>query len=831
MFATPCPAPPHAGLADRARRHGVPRHQTQESEQTMDAPVDATAFALTKFGIGQPVPRLEDPKLLRGEGRYTDDINVSGQLHAVIVRSRYAHGRILGIDAEAARGMPGVAGVYAGADLIAAGFRNVPALMPAKNRDGTPMRTPGQTPLTTDKVRYVGDPVAWVVAETAKQARDAAEAVLVDIDPLPAVTTPQAAAAPGAPLVHDDVPSNLVLDFHFGDAEKVAAAFANAAHVARLALRSNRVVVSPMEPRSAIGEYDKASGRYTLHVGCQGVFGLRNLMKDVLGVPAEKVHILTGNVGGSFGMKAFTYPEYFCLLHAARALGRAVKWTDERSDSFLSDSHGRNHDVAAELALDADGRFLAVRLTSQANLGAYLSNALTLPSTGNAVKNTIGVYATKLIEVTTRCFFTNTTPVGAYRGAGRPEGNYYMERLVDTAARELGMDRLELRRRNLIRPEQMPYRAPSDSLYDSGDFPTVLDKALKLADWDGFSTRQRESRARGKLRGRGIGHYLEVTAPPMREMGGIRFEPDGTVTIVTGTLDYGQGHASPFAQVLVDRLGVPFDRVRLLQGDSDQLIAGGGTGGSKSIMASGAAIVEASAKVIEQGRKAAAHLLEAAVEDVEFGIDEDGGSFRIAGTDRAIGIMDLAARLREAGPVSGHAAGLPPEVPHTLDVKHVFDSAPSAYPNGCHVVEVEVDPDTGVVAVEKYTMVNDFGTVINPLLVEGQAHGGTVQGIGQALLEDTRYDEDGQLQTGSYMDYALPRATDATMFVCGSHPVPARTNPLGAKGCGEAGCAGSLPAVMNAVVDALSEYGIGHIDMPATPQRVWEAIQASRASR
>jgi carbon-monoxide dehydrogenase large subunit len=788
----------------------------------MDAAVDATSFGTTRFGIGQPVPRKEDPTLLRGEGRYTDDINLPGQAYAAIVRSGYAHGRIRRIGTEAARAMPGALGVFTGADLIAAGFRNVPALMPAKNRDGSPMHMPPQPPLTVDKVRYVGDPVAWVVAETPKQARDAAEAVEVDIEALPAVATTAEASAPGAPLVHAEAPGNLVLDFHYGDTEKVAAAFARAAHVTKLALRNTRVVVSPMEPRAAIGEYEPESGHWTLRVGSQGVFGLRNLMKDVLGVPAEQVRILTGNVGGSFGMKAFTYPEYFCLLHAARVLGRPVKWTDARSDSFLSDSHGRDHEMTAELALDRDGRFLAVRLTGRANLGAYLSNALTLPSTGNAVKNTIGVYATGLIEVTTRCYFTNTTPVGAYRGAGRPEGNYYMERLVETAARELGIDSLELRRRNLIRPEQMPYRAPSDAVYDSGDFPAVLDEALRLADWDGFPARQAESRARGKLRGRGIGHYLEVTAPPMREMGGIRFEPDGTVTIITGTLDYGQGHASPFAQVLVDRLGVPFDRIRLLQGDSDQLIAGGGTGGSKSIMASGAAIVEASAKVIEQGRKAAAYILEAAVEDVEFGIDERGGSFRIAGTDRGIGIMELAARLRQGE--------LPEGVPNTLDVRHIFESAPSAYPNGCHICEVEIDPETGAVTVAKYSMVNDFGTVINPLLVAGQSHGGTVQGIGQALFEDVRYDENGQLLTGSYMDYALPRAADTVLFANGFHPVPAKTNLLGAKGCGEAGCAGSLPAVMNAVVDALSEYGITHIDMPASPPRVWAAIRAASGS-
>ncbi|MBV9782608.1 MAG: xanthine dehydrogenase family protein molybdopterin-binding subunit [Acidisphaera sp.] len=777
----------------------------------MNAPVDADDLALTKFGIGQPVPRKEDPVLLRGEGRYTDDINRPGQLYAVMVRSRVAHGRILGIDVAAARAMPGVLGVYTGEDLRRAGLKNMPKGVVQKNHDGTPMQTPPQPPLTTDKVRYVGDPVACVVAETVKQARDAAELVMPDIDPLPVITTASAAAAAGAPLVHDDVPGNLVLDFRYGDAAKTAEAFAKAAHVTRLELRNSRIVVSAMEPRSAIGEYHAADERWVLNVGSQGVFGMRGSLKSVLDAPVEKIRVLTGNVGGSFGMKASVYPEYIAILHAARTLGRPVKWTDERSESFLSDSHGRDHEMTAELALDAEGKFLAVRVIGYGNLGAYLSNATTIPPTINAQKNIVDVYATEAVEIATRCVFTNTTPVGPYRGAGRPEGNYYMERLIDAAAAELGIDRVALRRRNHIRPEQMPYKAPNGSLYDSGDFPTVLDKALALADWDGFPARQRESRDRGFLRGRGIGQYLEVTAPPQHEMGGIRFEPDGTVTIITGTLDYGQGHASPFAQVLVDRLGVPFERIRLLQGDSDELIAGGGTGGSKSIMASGAAIVEASEKVIEQGRRAAAHVLEAAVADIEF----SRGRFRIAGTDRGIGIMELAEALR-------NAPRLPDDVPRTLDIKHIHESAPSAYPNGCHVAEVEVDAETGVVHVVKYTMVNDFGVVINPLLVEGQAHGGVVQGIGQALYEATAYDSDGQLLTGSYMDYALPHAYDLLPFRMGTHSVPARTNVLGAKGCGEAGCAGSLPSVMNALVDAL---GVRHIDMPATPPKVWAVMQ------
>ena len=620
-------------------------------------------------------------------------------------------------------------------------------------------------------------------------------------------------------MLHADAPGNVCLDFHYGDGEQVAAAFARAAHVTKLSLRNNRIVVCAMEPRSAIGEYDPDADRLILRLGCQGVFGQRNLLSGILGVPVEKLRVLTGNVGGSFGMKSSAYPEYICLLYAARTLGRPVKWTDERSESFLSDSHGRDHEMTAELALDAEGKFLALRVTGYGNLGAWLSNATTIPPTMNTVKNIIGVYATPLIEVATKCMFTNTTPVGAYRGAGRPEGNYYMERLVETAAREMGIDRVELRRRNHIRPEQMPYRAPSGMLYDSGEFPTVMDKALIAADWDGYAARQAESRACGKVRGRGIGHYLEVTADAGNEMGGIRFEADGSVTIITGTLDYGQGHASPFAQVLAERLGVPFERIRLLQGDSDELIAGGGTGGSRSMMQSGGAIIAASDIVIEQGKQAAAHFLEADVADVEF----TRGRFNIAGTDLGIHIMDVAERLRLPGE-------LPDGVPRTLDVSHVFKGVPSAFPNGCHIAEVEVDPDTGTVEIVSYATVNDFGVLVNPMLVAGQAHGGIAQGVGQALMESVVYDEDGQMLTGSYMDYGLPRASDLPDLSFESHPVPARTNPLGAKGCGEAGCAGSLPAVMNALVDALSEFGITHIDMPATPLRIWQAIQKARGT-
>jgi carbon-monoxide dehydrogenase large subunit len=778
----------------------------------MNAPIAADNAHLLKFGIGQPVPRQEDPTLLRGEGRYSDDVQLSNLAHAVMVRSQLAHGIIKGIDIAEARKMPGVLGVWTGADLNKAGYGPLKTLIPVPNRDGTPMKMPTRFSLATDKVRFVGDPVAFVVAETIAQAKDAAEAVVVDIEALPPVTEAREAATPGAPQVFDDAPGNICVDYLYGDAPKVADAFARAAHVTRLRLVSNRIVVCAMEPRSATAQYDKASDRYTLQCGNQGVFGLKQQMADLLKISADKMRVLTGNVGGSFGMKGSPFPEYAGLFHAAKLLGRPVKWTDERSGSFLSDQHGRDHDFDAALALDEDGRFLAVRLVGYANVGAYLANVGPLMGSMGVTRNLAAVYRTPLIEVATKVCFTHTSPVGAYRGAGRPEANYFMERLIATAAREMGIDQVELRRRNHIRPEEMPFKTASGTTYDSGEFTTLLDKALKFADVAGFETRKAESGARGKLRGLGIGDYLEVTAPPMKEMGGIRFEANGDVTIITGTLDYGQGHWSPFAQVLTEKLGVPFEKIKLIQGDSDLLIAGGGTGGSKSIMASGAAIVEASDKVIDKGKQIAGAALEASAADIEF----RAGRFIIVGTDRGIGLMELASRLR-----SGMM--LPEGVPGSLDVSHVHEAAPSAFPNGAHVAEVEIDPETGSVEVVKYTMVNDFGTVINPLMVEGQSHGGVMQGIGQAMFERVVYSEEGQPLTGSFTDYALPRAADAPPFRIDYHSVPAKTNVLGAKGCGEAGCAGSLPSVMNAIVDAL---GGKHINMPATPERVWQALNS-----
>ncbi len=789
----------------------------QQSAKDQADQLAADRLAVEKYAVGQSVPRKEDPKLLRGEGRYTDDVSLTGQAYAVMVRSQNGHGVIRSIETEAARKMPGVLGVYTAADLK--GYGPLKCGVPFNNRDGSPMKKPLREALATGKVRYVGDPVAFVVAETVLAAKDAAEAVVVDVEALPAVTSAEAAAQDGAPLIYDDVPGNVSLDYHYGDAAAVKAAFAAAAHVTKLKLVNSRLVVAAMEPRAALAAHD--GQRFTLYVGSQGVFGMRANIADALGVPAKDVRVLTGQVGGSFGMKAAVFPEYICLLHAARALGRPVKWTDERSGSFVSDSHGRNHDVTGELALDKDGNFLAVRLTSFANMGAFLSPVAPMPGTINAVKNVQGMYRTPLIEVSTKCMFTNTSHVSAYRGAGRPEGNYYMERLIDAAAAEMGIDRLALRKRNQISPRELPYKTASGGTYDSGDFAALTKQAYELADGKGFAKRKRESARRGKLRGLGIGNFLEVTAPPSKELADIKFNPDGTVTLATGTLDFGMGHATPFAQVLSEQLGIPFEKISLVQGDSDRLIMGGGSGGSKSIMHTGTAIVEGAAKIIAKGKELAAHALEAAPSDIAF----DRGCFVIVGTDRAISVMELARKLHD-GPKP------PADAPQSLDLAHVSDGpGASTYPNGCHVAEVEVDPDTGIVEVVKYSCVNDFGTVINPMIVEGQLHGGVVQGIGQALMEKTVYDSDGQLLTGSFMDYAMPRAADVPSFVLADHPAPATTNPLGVKGCGEAGCAGALTSVMNAVVDALSDHGIRHVDMPLTPADVWQALQAAKATR
>lgn len=781
----------------------------------MDDLTSEAALSLTKFGVGQPVRRSEDPRLVKGEGSYTDDVNRPGQVYAAMVRSREAHGVIRSIDIAAAKSMPGVLAVLTAADLKDyGGFK---CTMPLKSRDGSPIRYVPRPALAADKVRFVGDPIACVVAETVAQAKDAAEAIAIDIEPLPVVLDPEAASRPGAALVYDEVPNNVALDYHFGDSARVEAAFSDAKHITRLRTSNQRMVVAPMEPRAAIGEFDRASGKWTLYSCSQGVHGQKTVLMDILGVAGDKLRIVTGQVGGSFGMKAQPYPEYVCLLHAAKVLGRPVKWTDERSGSFVSDHHGRAQDMTIEVAFDDNAQILAVRVTGFADMGGYLSQFGPLLPTLNIVKNVVGVYRTPLLEVSTKCVFTNTTLVSAYRGAGRPEGNYYMERALDLAASELGIDRIELRKRNMIKPRDLPFKAASDMTYDCGDFPAVLKHALDMADYKGFAKRKRESKKQGKLRGIGVGCYLEVTAGGGKELGNIRFNDDGTVTIVTGTLDYGQGHATAYAQVLVDQLGIPFERIRLVEGDSDLVTFGGGSGGSRSIMFASAAIMESAKLVIERGKQAASYVLEASAGDIEF----RQGRFVIAGTDRSIGLLELAAKLRSG-------LKLPEGAPASLDVDHMLEKpVPSAFPNGCHVAEVEIDPQTGDTRVVKYSAVNDLGTVVNPLLVEGQIQGGVMQGLGQVLLEKAVYDNDGQLVTGSFMDYAMPRAHDAPMIEVAHHPVPTKSNPIGAKGCGEAGTSGGLPSVANAVIDALSDLGIRHLEMPMTPARIWDAIQSA----
>ncbi len=778
---------------------------------------DNSAFDL-RFAVGQPVLRTEDPRLLTGGGRYTDDVSLPGEAHAFILRSIVAHGRIKGIDVSAAEKAPGVLAVITGKELEAAGIGGLPNIMPLKGRDGNPLKAPGHPALATDRVRHVGDGIAAVIAETLAQAKDAAELIHVDIETLPAVVDITRAREKNMPILFDEVPENLCLDWLEGDTAAVDAAFAKAAHVTRLRLDNNRIVCNAMEPRAALASYDAAAEKYTLYAPSQGAFGLRGAIANaVLKVPPPKLRVVSGDVGGSFGMKGQAYDGTVIALYGAKKVGRPVKWVAERHESFVTDQHGRASLVDAELALDKDGKFLAVRLNGWGDCGAYVTAMGPAPFTNVLTKNLISVYHTPAFSVAMQAVFTNTVPTGPYRGAGRPESKYVMERLIDQAARETGIDRIELRRKNLIPKSEMPYKTPSGAVYDSGDFVGCMDAALEKADWKGFAARRAESEKRGKLRGIGVASYLEITAPPGKELADIRFNDDGTVTLVMAGKDMGTGHASPFAQVLAQTLGIPFDRIRLDQSDSDQIRGPGGSGGSRSAIASSGAILQASDAVIENGKKLAGYVLETAVEDIEFG----EGRFRVAGTDRTVGILELAERARGL-------ANLPEGVPAKLDAWVSHDTAPSTYPNGCHICEVEVDPETGVVEIVRYTVVDDFGTMINPMVVEGQVHGGIGQGVGQALLERTVYDDHGQLLSGSFMDYCMPRADDLPSIAFNARPDPATTNPLGVKGCGEAGTAGSLGATPCAVLDALATCGVTHLDTPFTPDRIWQALHEAK---
>jgi carbon-monoxide dehydrogenase large subunit len=769
---------------------------------------------MAKFGLSQSVRRVEDPRLLTGNGRYTDDIDLPGQAHGVVLRSPHAHARITALDTAPALAIPGVLAVITGRDLEAAGLGPVPCVIPLKNKDGSPRADTPRLALATDTVRHVGDPVAFVVADTPQAARDGAEAIGVDYDILPAATDLATAHEAGTPQVWASAPGNIAFDWEAGDKAATDAAFARAAHVTRLTVVNNRVVVASMEARAAVAAWD--GDRLTLHTNTQGSWLVRNLLANVVfKIDPATVRVVTPDVGGGFGMKLYLYAEHVLVAFAARQIGRPVKWASERTEAFLSDTHGRDNITLGELATDANGRFLALRTKNWANMGAYLNTFAPFIPTGAGTKVLASVYGFEAIHANVLGVLTNTVPVDAYRGAGRPESNYLVERLIDTAARELGIDRIELRRRNMVPQSAMPYVTAMGQRYDSGDFAQLFGTALKKIDWNGFETRRAEAAARGKKRGIGVAYYLEATGGSATENAKVVFADDGMVDVYVGTQSTGQGHETAYAMLTHHELGVPLEKIRVKQGDSETLPDGGGTGGARSLYSEGQAILVTTASVVEKGKQAAAEHLEAAVADIEFTPAE--GRFAVAGTDRAVGILDLAAAQRRRV-AAGQSAIL-------LDAMETAKIEAHTFPNGCHVAEVEVDPETGVVSVPRYIVVDDVGHALNPLIVRGQVHGGVAQGLGQALMERTSYDNgSGQLLSASFMDYAVPRADDLPDIDVDLIEVTCETNPLGVKGAGEAGAVGSPPAVINALVDAL---GGKVVDMPATPESVWKALHAA----
>jgi carbon-monoxide dehydrogenase large subunit len=774
---------------------------------------------MKQFGIGQPVRRVEDRRFITGHGAYVDDISRPRGAHAFMLRSPHAHARVTGIDAGSALASPGVLAVFTGEDLARDGIGGVPCVSAVSNRDGSQSVLPPHPAIARERVRHVGDTVAMVVAETAAAARDAAEMITVDYEPLPAVVDTAHALDPGQPQVWDEAPGNLCFDWETGDAAAVERAMAAARHRVSLDLVNNRVVVNSMEPRGAAGEYDPGDETYTLWSSTQGSHFLRTLLAgNVFKVPENRIRVVTRDVGGGFGMKLFLYPEHVLVLWAARKVGRPVKWIPDRSDAFMTDTQGRDNLTRLELALDEELRFLGLEVTLIANMGAYLSNfAPEIPTASGAVMHS-GVYAVPAIHVGVKGVFTNTVPVDAYRGAGRPEAAYAIERLIDYAARQLGVPPQELRRRNFIKPEAMPYRTALGLTYDSGEFARNMDQALAAADLAGFPGRRAEARARGRYRGLGHAVYIEQSGFPPDEFAELRFDPSGTLTVLMGTQSSGQGHQTAYTQLATERLGVAPDKIRVLQGDTAAISFGRGTGGSRSIPVGGAALAQAADKLIAKGRRIAAHLFEAAEADVEFA----DGEFAVAGTDRRIGIEEVA---RAAFDPARQAPGVEPG----FDESGHFTPPQPTFPNGCHVCEIEIEPDSGHIDILRYLVVDDFGTVINPLLLAGQVQGGVAQGVGQAMLERTVFDpETGQLLTGSLIDYSIARAEDLPRIEFAYNVVPCRTNPLGVKGAGEAGAIGAPPALVNAVVDALAELGIEHLDMPLTPERVWQAIRAAQ---
>ncbi len=785
---------------------------------------------MTLQGIGAPVKRREDFRFIKGLGKYTDDITLPGQLYCYILRSPVAHARIRGIDTSAAKSAPGVVAVYTHADIDASGAGGVPCGWLVTSRDGQPMKEPKHPILAAGKVRHVGDPVVAIIAASLAEAKDAAERVQLDLEELPAVVNMKSALT-GQTAVHDEAPDNLCFDWELGDKAAVDAAFARAAHITKLDLVNNRLVPNAIEPRAAIGHYDIANDEYTLYTTSQNPHVIRLLMGAfVLNIPEHKLRVYAPDVGGGFGSKIYHYAEEALVTWASKQIGKPVKWVAERTESFLSDAHGRDHVSHAEMAFDDQGRAIGLRVDTLANMGAYLSTFA--PSIPTWLHGTLlaGQYRTPAIYTNVKAVFTNTVPVDAYRGAGRPEATYILERLMSKAAQEMGIDQAELRRRNLIQPDQFPYQTPVAVVYDTGDYEACLNKAMELADYAGFPQRRAEAKARGKLRGIGVSSYIEACgiAPSslvgalgaragLYEAATVRVNPTGSVSVLTGSHSHGQGHETTFAQVVADKLGIDIGQVDIVHGDTAKVPFGMGTYGSRSLAVGGSAIIKALDKVIEKGRKIAAHLMEAAEDDIVF----ENGAYTVRGTDKSktFGEVALTAYVPHKYPIE--------EIEPGLEESAFYDPKNFTYPAGTYICEIEIDPRTGQTEIVSFVAADDFGNVVNPMIVEGQVHGGLAQGIGQALLENAVYDENGQLLTGSYMDYCMPRADDVPYFKVETMPgTPCTHNPLGVKGCGEAGAIGAPPAVINAICDALKEYGVDHIDMPATPEKIWRAIQA-----
>jgi carbon-monoxide dehydrogenase large subunit len=777
---------------------------------------------MMKFGVGQAVPRFEDVRLLLGQGQFQDDINLYGQLYAVFLRSPHAHACIRSIAKGAAANAPSVAAIYIGADYAADGLGMPKAMMPRKKADGSPLFAPQRPALVADRVRYVGDPVAMVVATTLNAAKDAAELIEVDYEPLPAVTSVAEAALPGAPRIWDQNPDNISHLYERGDKRATEAAFAGAAHIVRRRYVITRVHAQYLEPRGLIGAYDAGQERFTLYANVNYPHRVRNMLANqVFKVPESKMRVVTHDVGGGFGTKGWHYVEDRLTLWAARKLGRPVKWTCERSEVLLADEHARDNVGEIELAFDRDGKIVGLRLDMIANIGAYIASDRQLLTPFGMIGTVVGVYRIPAAYVAIRAVLSNTSPTAPYRGAGRPEASYLIERAMEAAADELGVDPIELRRRNMIPADAMPYRTPLGPHYDCGDFAKNLAMALDAVDHAGFAARRTQSQKRGKLRGIGVANAIEQAAGPVPEYAEIRFNPSGTVILLLGTKSHGQGHDTAFKQILNEQLGIDPADVQYIDGDTDAVAFGMGSNGSRSIVTGGSALVRASEKVVAKGRMIAAHLLEAAEADIAFA----EGKFTVVGTDRGIA-------LKEVAKAAFQPARLPPGIEPGLYENATYQPTHETYPNSCHVAEIEIDPDTGSVNLLSYLVVDDVGTVINPLTLKGQIHGGVAQGVGQILTEQVVYETgSGQLLSASFMDYAMPRADMLCDMAVISKPVPTASNPLGAKGAGEAGTVGALPAVMIAVMDALKSLGVRELDMPATSERVWRAIQQARSTK